>query len=114
MYQGLQTLLDGQNLSMTHERNVTIPLIEINMEVGQADDPNENPLMIVRYSKDGGNNFTNKGTISLGNQGDYNKRVPLRTFGRLVRNKDFVLELETTDPVRIQYYDALWYPRVSM
>lgn len=103
-----------RSLSATNDRNVVIPLIELDMEVGQPDSPSLDPLLIVRYSKDGGQNFTHKGTISLGKQGVYDKRVPLRRFGRLVRNKDFVLELSTTDPVRIQYYGAYWYPRVSM
>ncbi len=100
--------------SQTSEKNITIPLIEIDMEVGQSEDPDLTPQMIVRYSKDGGYNYVNKGFVDLGAPGDYRKRVPLRRFGRLVRSKDFILELETTDPVRVQYYGAAWYPRIAM
>lgn len=100
--------------SITHDRNLTIPLIELDMEVGQVNDPSLEPRLIVRYSKDGGNTFVTKEPISLGKKGNYRKRVPLRNFGRLVRNKDFVLELETTDAVGVQYYGAYWYPEVSM
>lgn len=100
--------------SINHDRNITIPLIEIDMEVGQIDDPSADPKMIVRYSKDGGYNWIHWGHIELGKQGDYRKRIPLRRFGRLVRNKDFILELETTEAVRIQYYGAEWYPEVSI
>ena len=84
------------------------------MEVGQGESPSANPLMIVRYSKDGGYTWINKGFIDLGKIGKYRTRVVLRRFGRLVRNNDFILELETTDRVRVQFYGAKWYPQVSI
>jgi len=86
--------------------DVTIPLIEIDMEVGQIEDPTVSPVLMIRYSKDGGYNWINHSDISLGNIGDYRKRIPIRMFGRLVRNKDFMLELNVTDAVRVQYYGA--------
>lgn len=91
---------------VSFETDVTIPIVEIDMEVGQIEDPTASPVMMVRYSKDGGYNWINHSDISLGTQGDYSKRVVLRQFGRLVRNKEFVLELTVTDAVRVQFYGA--------
>jgi len=100
--------------TVSYEKNVTIPLIEIDMEVAQNDDPTINPKMIVSYTKDGGNTYTNKGHVDLGNFGDHRKRVPLRSFGRLVRHKDFGIKLEITDAVGVRFYGAHIYPRMGM
>ena len=100
--------------TVSYEKDVTIPLIEIDMEVAQTDDPEADPQMMVYYTKDGGNTYTNKGQISLGKFGDHRKRVPLRSFGRVVRNKDFGLKLEVTDPVGVTFYGAHIYPRRGM
>ena len=94
------------------EQDATIPLIEIDMEVGQIEDPTVEPMMMVRYSKDGGYNWHNHSNISLGTQGDYRRRIPIKQFGRLVRYKDFMLELTVTDPVRFQLYGA--YPLIEV
>ena len=100
--------------TVSYEKDVTIPLIEIDMEVAQTTNPAADPKMIVYYTKDGGNTYTNKGHISLGKFGEHRKRVPLRLFGRLVRNKDFGLKLEITDPVGVRFYGAKIYPRMGM
>lgn len=103
-----------RSASVALPQNFTVPLIEIDMEVGQPEGPADDPQLMVAYSKDGGFNFTNHSQISLGKLGEYRTRVPLRRFGRVVRNKDFIVELETTDEVRIQYYGADWNPRISI
>lgn len=100
--------------SVTQENNFTVPLVEVDMEtgVGLNDGQGSDPLMMVAYSKDG-TTFINHESISLGKIGDYRTRVPIRDFGRVVRNRDFILDLEVSDPVRVQYYGANWHPRVS-
>lgn len=86
----------------------TLPYVELEMEVGQPDEPLENdPLMMVEYSKDGGYTYTNWGTVTLGNFGDYRQRIVMRQFGRIPRHKDLILRFSVTDPVRIQLY-GLW------
>lgn len=100
----LRTTLRTPGISF--EYDTTIPLIELDMEVGQIEDVSISPEMMVRYSKDGGYTWTNHSNISLGDMGNYRKRVPLRSFGRLVRHKDFQLELTVTDGVRVQFYGA--------
>ncbi len=93
---------------------MTISLIELDMEVGQTTDPTADPMLIVKYTKDGGYTWTSKAPISLGKFGQYRARLPLRQFGRLVRHKDFALQLETTADVSVQYYGAEITAEVSI
>ena len=92
--------------SISFPTNVTIPLIELDMEVAETTDPTATPEMMIYYTKDGGNTWVNKGRITVGNFGQHNIRVPLRQFGRLVRHKDFALKIVTTDDIGNQYYGA--------
>lgn len=89
--------------SLSWDQNVTIPLVELDMEVGLITDPSVDPKIMVYYTKDG-NTFINWGRISLGKMGNYRKRVPMRDFGQIVRNKDFALRFVTTDAVEVRYY----------
>jgi hypothetical protein len=100
----LRTTLRTPGISF--EYDITIPLIKIDMEMGQIEDPSVIPMMMVRYTKDGGYNWINHSDISLGPKGDYRKQIFLREFGRLVRHKDFMLELVVTDAARVQFYGA--------
>jgi hypothetical protein len=90
--------------SISFRANVTIPSITVDMEVGQDEDPTATPVMMVRYSKDGGYNWVNHADISLGNKGDHRRKVILRRFGRLAKGKDFVLEFSVSDALRVQIY----------
>jgi len=100
----LRSVVVTPGISFDHD--ITIPSIALDMEVGQIDDPSISPVVMVRYSKDGGFTWKNGRDIPLGNKGDYTKRVTLRNFGRLVRTKDFQLELTVTDECRVQFYGA--------
>lgn len=92
--------------SISFTRDAFIPKIEFDMEVGVAENVSQTPTMLVSYSKDGGKTYINHSPISLGNWGEFAKRVVLRNFGRLVRHKDFILQLVVTDPVRFEIYAA--------
>lgn len=85
----------------------TLPLVEIEMEVGQVTDPTLNPVMIVEYSKDGGSTFKHHKSVNLGAWGELRRRVPIRQFGRIIRHRDFMLRFTVTDDVRVQFY-SLW------
>ena len=100
----LRTIVRTPGISFDHD--TTLPSIELDMEVGQILDQSISPVVMVRYTKDGGFNWINGKDIQLGTKGNYRKRVPLRQFGRIVRYKDFQLELIVTDPVRVQFYGA--------
>ena len=108
----LRTTLVTPSISLP--KNMTISLIELDMEVALTDDPNDDPTLIVQYTKDGGNNWISKAPISLGAYGNHRARVPLRQFGRLVRHKDFALKLITTGAFDVKYYGAEMDAEVSM
>ena len=86
--------------------NVTIPLVEVDMEtgVGTGTGSGTDPQMGVRYSKDGGRTWTNKGMVSLGKAGNYTRRVPIRQLGRVVRTNSLEMEFYGTDPVEVRFY----------
>lgn len=90
--------------SVSWRTDVTIPLIEIDMETGVGLESGAEPLMSVFYSKDGGNTFTQASDVTIGSVGDYRTRVPIRQLGRVVRNRDFVLELRMAAPVEWRIY----------
>ena len=91
--------------SITRPFNFSLPLIELDMEVGQPENYGEDAKLSVRFSKDG-YTFKGWGDITFGELGQYGVRVPLRHFGQVIRNKDFILELSMTDPARFQLYAA--------
>ena len=92
--------------SLSWRTDVTIPLIEVDMEtgVGVTSGQGSDPQLLIRYSKDGGSSWTNKSDQPIGAKGDYRKRVPVRQFGRVVRNRDFIVEFKITDPVEFRVY----------
>jgi len=57
----------------------------------------------VRYSKDGGNNWSDWRTIPFGETGDFCKRIELRRLGR---GRQWVLDIRVTDPVKADLLDA--------
>ncbi len=91
--------------SISFKKDAYISCINVEMEVGVAETVDADPEMIVYNSKDGGKNWILHSHIPLGGWGQYAKRVVLRNFGRLVRNKDFKLKFIVTYPVRVQFYD---------
>lgn len=91
--------------SISFKKDAYISCINVEMEVGVAETPSANPQMIVYNSKNGGKSWILHSHIPLGGWGEYQTRVPIRNFGRLVRNKDFKLKLVVTDAVRVQFYD---------
>ena len=51
----------------------------------------------LRYSKDGGNNWSNWRKIPLGETGDFVKRVQARRLGM---GRQWVFDIRVTDPVK--------------
>lgn len=91
--------------SISFKVDAYISCVNVEMEVGVAEEVDSDPQMIVYNSKDGGKSWILHSHISIGGWGESRTRVPIRRFGRLVRNKDFKLKFIVTDPVRVQFYD---------
>lgn len=61
------------------------------------------PTVDFRYSKDGGHNWSNWRQCSLGNTGDFVKRVEMRRFGQ---GRQWVFDIRVTDPVKADLMGA--------
>jgi len=75
------------------------------MEVGVAGVGEPAPKMQIKYSRDGGQTYKSKKDVEFGIQGDYQRKVIRRQFGRTKRGFDFVLKLTITDPVPVYIYE---------
>lgn len=51
----------------------------------------------IRYSKDGGENWSDWRNIDIGSTGDFCKRIQVRRLGR---GRQWVFDVRVTDPVR--------------
>lgn len=101
----------GETMSVTMVTpSVTFPVdyfiqwIDVEMEVGVAEDPNSNPLLILYLSKNGGKTWAVHSHYPLGGWGDYGKVVRFRQIGRTQRHKDLMFKFLVTDAVRVQFY----------
>ena len=70
--------------------------------------------MLVYYTKDGGNTYTAKETISLGDWGEHFKRISIRNIGRVVRHKDFAMKFVISGVSGAQFYGAYIDADMSM
>lgn len=93
-----------QSASISFETDVIIESIEIEMETGVGNADSATPFATVKYSKDGGVNFTTWSTVALGGSMDKSNRVIMYNFGRLVRHTDFIIQLTISEPVRVEIY----------
>jgi len=59
-----------------------------------------NPIVMLRWSDDGGHTWSNEHTASIGRIGEYGKRVIFRRLGMTMKLRDRVYELSMTDPVK--------------
>lgn len=99
--------------AISFDRDVTIPLIVVDMEVGQTESATDEPVVTVRYSKNGGASWVNHSDVSVGKSGQRQKKVKLRSFGRVAAYDDFVLELSMSEQNRFQIYGGKVYESLS-
>lgn len=92
-----------------HQRLI-IDELEILMQtgVGTGSGQGENPVVMLRVSKDGGYTWGNERTALLGAMGQYWTRV---RFLHLGQARSFVFEITITDPVATRITDAFLWPR---
>lgn len=57
----------------------------------------------IRYSKDGGRNWSDWRRLDLGNTGDFVHRVTMRRLGR---GRQWVFQVRVTDPVKADILGA--------
>lgn len=79
-------------------KRITLRSITLDCEVGVGNNSFPNPAINLYISKDGGYTYGNAHIGSLGNTGEYRKRIK---FNRLGTARDFVGKIVVTDPVKI-------------
>jgi len=71
----------------------------VGLLTGQGSDPQ----VMMQYSKDGGNTWSNEVWESFGQIGEYGVRA---TFGPFGRARDWVFRFRVTDPVKTVFIGA--------
>jgi hypothetical protein len=80
-------------------KNLRIDWLEVLLEagVGLQDGQGDDPVMMLRWSKDGGHTWSTLRTISMGLVGQYARRA---RQGRMGKARDWVFEISISDPVK--------------
>ena len=80
-------------------------MLQIDMEtgVGLATGQGSDPVMMLRYSNDGGHTWSNQTTATVGKSGEYGARCK---FTRLGSGRNRVWEISLTDPVKFAVLGA--------
>lgn len=91
--------IDGQGVRNFYEEVI----VDMETGVGTAIGQGVNPLLMLRYSNDGGHTWSNIKTKSMGVSGEYAKRV---NFGPTGSGRNRVWEISCTDPVKWAVFGA--------
>jgi hypothetical protein len=65
-----------------------------------------NPLLMLRWSDDGGHTWNGERTTSMGRIGQYGTRAIFRRLGMTTKIRDRVYEISGTDPVKVAIMGA--------
>lgn len=74
--------------------------IDMQAGVGLNSGQGSNPMVMLRWSDDGGHTWSNTHTTTVGAMGQYFRRVIFRRLGMTLKLRDRVYELSGTDPVK--------------
>lgn len=78
-------------------KNVSVYGLEFDMNSGSAD-VNTSPVLILKYSKDGGNTYEAEELISLGTTGEYEYRIKTNSLGTA---RNWTIDFSVADPVDV-------------
>jgi len=99
-----RALPTGQNdLKRTTQHSLQL---DCESGVGLVTGQGSNPQVMLRWSDDGGRTWSNEHWKSMGQIGQYGKRVIWRRLGMTTRIRDRVYEVSGTDPVKIAIMGA--------
>jgi len=96
--------ISQENKRLYHHQLILDMEVGVGLQTGQGSDPK----VMMRFSDDGGFNWSNTHTRSIGKVGERKKRVQ---FNRLGSSRDRVYEFVITDPVKVSLIDG--YVEVS-
>ena len=79
-------------------------LVDMETGVGTPTGQGANPLLMMRYSNDGGHTWSNEKSATVGKVGEYGARAK---FNRLGAGRNRVWEISMTDPVKFAVFGAV-------
>jgi hypothetical protein len=94
----------------SEQGRITVDSLQVDMEtgVGLSTGQGSAPLLMMRYSKDGGHTWSNTQTsslgISVGGTGDYDARAIYRRLGQ---GRNWVFEVSMTDPCKFAIFGGV-------
>jgi hypothetical protein len=95
-------------LQQPSEQPVRFTSLRIDMQTGIGVPDGANPQVILRWSDDGGHNWSNERFLSAGKTGETTRRVKANRMGSTRRNHglDRIFELSSTDPFPVALMGA--------
>jgi hypothetical protein len=89
-------------------RRTTHHTLQLDCEtgVGLNNGQGSDPQVMLRWSDDGGHNWSNERWTSIGRIGQFGKRAFWRRLGMTMKIRDRVYEISGTDPVKIAIMGA--------
>jgi len=108
----LRKLVTPTVTDTANNRKFIVPELIVPMKtgVGVANGQGSDPQLMMRYSKDGGNTWSNEKQASFGKLGEYDKRVRFRQLGQM---RQVNIELTASDPVEVKFRGPLMIPENS-
>lgn len=96
---GDRILKERKSPAIGEQKRQRLAELELKMEVGIGSVANDNDSLVwMSWSKDGGHTFTNEISRDVGNLGDYNKRIVWRRLGQA---RDWVFRMRTWTPNKL-------------
>ncbi len=88
------------------QKNISVYSLEfdVNSGMGTTSGQGVDPVMMVRYSVDGGNTFEQEDMLLLGKLGQYDTRVSTNNIGT---SRNWVIDFSVSDPVDVIVMQAL-------
>lgn len=84
-------------------RPINVDRMELSMKTGVGNSAVTDPQVWLEVSKDGGRTWSDRILASMGQAGDYDRRVVWRRLGRA---RDWVFRFTTTEPCEVVWYEA--------
>lgn len=105
-------LVSQRRSGVTHADGnaVIVDAVQLFFDVGRSSVTNQDHYCSIRYSDDGGHNWSSARVLSIGGAGDYQRRVIARQFGR-ARHR--VWEVEVSSPAKRDLIAASWAARMT-
>ncbi len=89
--------------SVFHSERKYISVYSLEFDMNSGFGNTTAPVMMLQYSKDGGNTFESEEFITLGNQGEYDYTVQANNLGTA---RDWVISMSISDPIDIMLMQA--------